>query len=260
MNNMSPAVEVRDLVKEYPDGHRALHGVDLTVEPGQSVALVGSNGAGKSTMLRCLVRLQEPTSGRITIQSVDVTATPRRKLPTVRKDVGFIFQHFNLVERVSAYRNVINGAIARRGARCIMPAFAPQDVRDEAMENLERVGLADLAGQRVDTLSGGQRQRVAIARSLMQRPTLLLADEPVASLDPEAGRSVMELLREIATERGITVIAALHQIDFALSYTQRIVGLRNGRIELDEYAAHLSSADLSSFYRTQEVHPVRAAS
>lgn len=257
---MSQAVQVRGLVKEFPGGHRALHGVDLTVEQGQLVALVGSNGAGKSTMLRCLVRLQEPTEGTVMIQSKDVTAVPRRKLNAVRQDVGFIFQHFNLVERVSAFRNVVNGAIARRGMRCIMPATAPKDVRREALENLQRVGLADLAQQRVDTLSGGQRQRVAIARTLMQRPQLLLADEPVASLDPEPGRAVMELLQEIAVERGITVIAALHQIEFALDYTHRIIGLRNGQIELDEPAADLSSADLAGFYRPQDRQPVEAAS
>lgn len=257
---MSPAVQVRGLGKVFPDGHRALRGVDLTVEQGQLVALVGSNGAGKSTMLRCLVRLEEPTEGKIEIHSRDVTDIPRRKLTEVRQDVGFIFQHFNLVERVSAFRNVTNGAIARRGMRCIMPATAPKDVRDDAMENLERVGLADLAHQRVDTLSGGQRQRVAIARTLMQRPQLLLADEPVASLDPEAGRAVMDLLREIAIERGIAVIAALHQIDFALDYTHRIIGLRNGQIELDASAADLSFTDLAGFYRTGERQPVEAAS
>lgn len=256
---MSYAVDVRGLVKEFPDGHRALHGVDLAVEHGQLVALVGANGAGKSTMLRCLVRLQEPTEGTVLIESKDVTAVPRRKLSAVRRDVGFIFQHFNLVERVSAFHNVVNGAIARRGMRCIMPATAPMDVRQEALENLERVGLADLAQQRVDTLSGGQRQRVAIARSLMQRPQLLLADEPVASLDPEAGRAVMELLQEIAVERGITVIAALHQIEFALDYTHRIIGLRNGRVELDAAASELSTADLAGFYRPQDRQPAEAA-
>lgn len=256
---MSHAVEVRGLVKEFPGGHRALQGVDMTVEQGQLVALVGSNGAGKSTMLRCLVRLQEPTEGTVLIQSKDVTAVSRRKLSAVRQEVGFIFQHFNLVERVSAFRNVVNGAIARRGMRCIMPATAPKDIRQEALENLERVGLADLAGQRVDTLSGGQRQRVAIARSLMQRPQLLLADEPVASLDPEAGRAVMELLQQIAVERGITVIAALHQIEFALDYTHRIIGLRNGRIELDAPAADLTTTDLAGFYRPQDRQPVEAA-
>lgn len=257
---MSPAVQVWGLGKEFPDGHRALHGVDLTVEQGQLVALVGSNGAGKSTMLRCLVRLEEPTEGKIQIHSKDVTAIPRRKLTEVRRDVGFIFQHFNLVERVSAYRNVVNGAIARRGMRCILPATAPKDIRDEAIKNLKRVGLADLAEQRVDTLSGGQRQRVAIARSLMQRPQLLLADEPVASLDPQAGRAVMNLLQEIAIERGIAVIAALHQIDFALDYTHRIIGLRNGHIELDESAADLSSTDLSGFYHTHDRQPAEVAS
>ncbi|GAA4283298.1 phosphonate ABC transporter ATP-binding protein [Brevibacterium daeguense] len=245
---MSAAVQLEDLKMRFRNGHQALDGVDLTVEPGQLLALTGSNGAGKSTLLRCMVRLQEPTSGMVRIHEAEVTGASSRALRRIRQDVGFIFQNFNLVDRVSAFRNVTNGAIARHGSQCAVPALVPSRVRREAMDCLERVGLAHLADRRVDTLSGGQRQRVAIARSLMQRPRLILADEPVASLDPAAGTAVMELLRDISAERGITVIAALHQVDFALDYSERIIGLRAGRVELDESNDRLSAERLHELY------------
>jgi phosphonate transport system ATP-binding protein len=152
------------------------------------------------------------------------------------------------VERVSVFHNVVHGAIGREGSRCVVPAFCTRAVRAEAMECLDRVGLADLAGRRVDTLSGGQRQRVAVARMLMQKPRIVLADEPVASLDPSAGRDVMELLRSIAVERRLTVVAALHQLDFALTYTQRIVGLQAGRVVLDRSTADCGVEQLSAVY------------
>lgn len=245
---MSAAVEIRRLHKRYPNGHQALAGVDLTVETGQLVALVGSNGAGKSTLLRCLVRLQEPTEGTIRIHGEEITGVGSGALRRIRKDVGFIFQRFHLVHRLSAFRNVLNGAVAKHGTRCVVPALVPAQVREEAMECLARVGLADLAERRVDRLSGGQQQRVAIARSLMQQPTLILADEPVASLDPASGLAVMELLQDIATERGLTVVAALHQMDIARGYTQRIVGLKKGRIELDLPASETSTSELEKLF------------
>ena len=242
------AVDISGLVKAFPNGHRALDGVDLRVEPGESVALVGSNGAGKSTLLRCLVRLVEPTEGRMSIDGADVRAAGRSELRRIRADVGFVFQKYPLVSRVSAFHNVLHGAMGRQGARCLSPLSAPRDVRREAMECLDRVGLADLATQRAGTLSGGQQQRVAVARMLLQRPRLILADEPVASLDPVAGVEVMELLRDVATERGLTVIAALHQLDYAIRFTERIVGLHGGRLKLDRTSADCLAVDLVGIY------------
>lgn len=242
------AVDITGLVKAYPNGHRALDGVDLRVEAGESVALVGSNGAGKSTLLRCLVRLVEPTEGRISIDGTDVGAARRSELRRIRSEVGFVFQRYPLVARLSAYHNVLHGAMGRQGARCLSPLTAPGHVRREAMECLERVGLAELATQRAGTLSGGQQQRVAIARMLMQQPRLILADEPVASLDPVAGVEVMELLRDVAAERGLTVIAALHQLDYAIRFTGRIVGLRGGRLKLDRTSASCLETDLVGIY------------
>ena len=245
---MTAKIVVEGLSLRYPNGHEALRGVDLVVRSGELVALVGSNGAGKSSLLRCLVRLQEPTGGRAVTNGVDVRRAGTRQLRRLRQDVGFVFQRFNLVDRISVFHNVVHGAIGREGTRCVVPAFCTAAVRSEAMECLDRVGLAHLAGRRVDTLSGGQRQRVAIARTLMQKPRLVLADEPVASLDPAAGQDVMELLRSIAVERDLTVVAALHQVDFALTYTQRIVGLQDGRVTLDRPTAGCTAAQLSAVY------------
>ncbi|MFA5707480.1 phosphonate ABC transporter ATP-binding protein [Mycolicibacterium sp.] len=225
-----------------------LSGVDLTVRQGESVALVGTNGAGKSTLLRCLVRLVEPSAGTIRLGDVDVTAASRRTLRAVRRDVGFVFQRFHLVGRLSAFDNVVHGAMGRRGLRCAWPLLAVQEVRDEALQALERVGLADLADRRVESLSGGQQQRVAIARMLMQRPRLILADEPVASLDPASAISAMDLLRSIAADSGVTVIMAMHHVDLALRYSDRIVGLRGGAIELDQPSGSCDPAQLNAVY------------
>jgi phosphonate transport system ATP-binding protein len=243
------AIEVAGLTMEYRGGHRALDGIDLAITPGQVVALVGANGSGKSTLLRCMVRLIQPSSGRVDIGGTDITAAGRSELRLARARVGFVFQRFHLVPRLSAFRNVLHGAVGRQGHRCLWPVSAPEDIRREGIDCLRRVGLADQANRRVDTLSGGQQQRVAIARMLMQRPQVILADEPVASLDPVAGVGVMDLLRDVAAERGLTAIVALHQLDLALTYTERIVGLRAGRIALDRETAACEGSELDALYR-----------
>ncbi len=225
-----------------------LSGVDLTVPQGETVALVGTNGAGKSTLLRCLVRLVEPSAGTIQLGDVDVTGASRRTLRAVRRDVGFVFQRFHLVSRLSAFDNVVHGAMGRRGLRCAWPALAPRTVRDDAMAALRRVGLAAVAEQRVDALSGGQQQRVAIARMLMQRPRVILADEPVASLDPTSAIATMDLLRSIATEDGATVVMAMHHVELALRYSDRVIGLRGGTIEFDQPSRLCDPVRLNAVY------------
>jgi phosphonate transport system ATP-binding protein len=249
----SAAVRVKGLELTYPDGHRALDGVDLSVDAGEVVALVGANGSGKSTLLRCLVRLIEPTGGVVFIDGTDVTAAGRSALRRTRTRVGFVFQRFHLVPRLTAFQNVLHGAVGRHGPRCLWSLTAPNDVRDEAMECLRRVGLAHLAERRVDRLSGGQAQRVAIARMLLQQPRIILADEPVASLDPRAGLEVMDLLREVAAERDLTVIVALHQLDLALGWCERIVGLQSGRVALSRATDDCVRADLDALYQAAAV-------
>jgi phosphonate transport system ATP-binding protein len=243
------AIEVANLSVRYRRNTAvALSSVDLRVADGETVALIGTNGAGKSTLLRCLVRLIEPAEGAIIIGGVEVTGAPRRTLREIRQDVGFVFQRFHLLPRLTAFHNVVHGAMGRHGSRSAWPVTASTGVRRQAMDCLDRVGLAANAGRRVDTLSGGQQQRVAIARMLMQQPRVILADEPVASLDPASANSVMDLMCEIAAERGVTVIVALHQIDLALRYTDRVVGLRNGVVEFDGATRDCDPAQLASIY------------
>lgn len=248
-NARPAAIEVSNLHVRYRrDAAVALSGVDLRIPDGQRVALIGTNGAGKSTLLRCLVRLIEPAEGAITVSGVEVTGASRRTLREVRREVGFVFQRFHLIPRLSAFHNVVHGAMGRHGSRCAWPITASSTVRVQAMECLDRVGLARYADRRIDTLSGGQQQRVAIARMLIQRPRVILADEPVASLDPASAHSVMELICAIAAERSVTVIVALHQIDLALRYSDRIVGLRSGVLELDRGTEHCDATELHAIY------------
>lgn len=243
------AIEVTNLAVHYRRNTVvALSGVDLRVRHGETVALIGTNGAGKSTLLRCLVRLIEPTDGAITIDGTEVTGASRRKLREIRQDVGFVFQRFHLIPRLTSFHNVVHGAMGRHGSRCAWPVTAPGGVRRQAMECLDRVGLAAHANRRVDTLSGGQQQRVAIARMLMQQPRVILADEPVASLDPASANTVMDLLGTIAAERGVTVVVALHQIELALRYADRVVGLRNGVVEFDRLSRDCEAAQIDSIY------------
>ena len=243
------AIDVSNLSVRYRrNAAVALSSVDLRVPHGQTVALIGTNGAGKSTLLRCLVRLIEPVEGVIAIGGTEVTGASRRELRQIRQDVGFVFQRFHLIPRLTAFHNVVHGAMGRHGSRCAWPLTATGDVRIQAMECLDRVGLAQFADRRVETLSGGQQQRVAIARMLMQQPRVILADEPVASLDPASANSVMDLMCAIAAERGVTVIVALHQIELALRYADRVVGLRNGVVDFDRVARDCDAAQLDSIY------------
>jgi phosphonate transport system ATP-binding protein len=245
---MGARVESCGLSKSFPRSQRVLDQIDLVVEPGEIVALVGANGAGKSTLLRCLVRLLEPTSGRVHIGQAEVTRMSHGELRRLRSRVGFVFQRFHLVPRLDAFHNVLLGALGRSGPRGWWPVMATDRERAEAIACLDRVGLAAVAEQRADSLSGGQQQRVAIARMLMQKPEVVLADEPVASLDPAAGTAVMELLREIARERDLTVIAALHQLELARHYSDRLVGLRSGRLVLDHPTAEWRANAVAALY------------
>ncbi len=231
---LPPFITVESLVKQFPRGPRALQGVDLTIRRGEIVLLLGPNGSGKSTLLRCLNLLERPTSGRVRIDGLDLVTAPRADLRRCRRRIGVVFQRFNLVPGMSAFQNVLFGALGQAGLWRTTTCFAPDRLRRQAMACLDRVNLADKAAQRADTLSGGQQQRVAIARMLMQDPEIVLADEPIASLDPKAGRDVMDLLWSVAREHGLTMICTLHHLDLAREYGGRIVGLQQGRIVVDQ--------------------------
>jgi phosphonate transport system ATP-binding protein len=226
----------------------ALDRVSLTVRRGEIVVLLGLSGSGKSTLLRHLDALEIPTSGFVSVLGEEVPVLRGRRLRELRGQVGFIFQQFELVPSLTVLENVLTGALAElRGPRLGLWSY-PRSKKLRALQHLDRVGLLERAYQRADTLSGGQQQRVAIARALMQNPSILLADEPVASLDPESSDQVMSLIREIASEEGLTVICSLHQVDLAISWADRIVGLRHGAVVLDTPSAGLSKAEVMEIY------------
>ncbi len=228
------AVEVCDLVKTFDNGAvRALDGVSFAVPEGQLLVIIGLSGSGKSTLLRHLNGLHLPSEGSVTVLEQNVPNLNRTDLRNLRKEVGFVFQQFNIVGRLTCIENVLTGTLGRLKGPRIGASMYPKKLRKKAIEQLERVGLAERAWQRTDTLSGGQQQRVAIARTLMQKPKIVLADEPVASLDPEISGQVMDLLVQCCIEDNITVLCSLHQVDLALGWVDRLIGLRDGKIVLD---------------------------
>jgi phosphonate transport system ATP-binding protein len=244
------ALAVRGLVKTFRNGTvRVLDGVSLSVVHGERVALVGANGSGKSTLLRCALRLLEADAGTVAIDGRDLSALRGRELRAARRGVGFVFQKHNLVPRLSVLTNVLHGALARGlSFRAWRQSFAPAPERALALECLSQVGLSHLAARRAGELSGGQSQRVAVARALMQQPTMILADEPVASLDPVAGDEVMELFARLCREQGITLVFVSHHLDHALRYAERLVALRAGRIERDVATSSTSADELRGLY------------
>jgi phosphonate transport system ATP-binding protein len=243
----SPLISVSGVTKHF-GATRALHGVDLVVEPGEVVVLLGLSGSGKSTLLRHLDGLELPTEGTVEVLGQDVPSLAPARLRALRGQVAMIFQQFELVPSLTVLENVLTGALARlRWPRLGLWAY-PKALTLTALTHLDRVGLLDKAYQRADELSGGQQQRVAIARALMQNPKILLADEPVASLDPESADQVMKLIREIAADDGLTVVCSLHQVDLALGWGDRIVGLRHGEVVLDTATQGLGKAQVMEIY------------
>jgi phosphonate transport system ATP-binding protein len=228
-----PILSLKDITKVYASGTRALDGISLDIQEGEFVVLIGLSGSGKSTLLRCINRLVEPTSGAVIFEGVDVTKASGAQLRAVRRRIGMIFQQFNLVKRSSVFSNVLSG---RLGSRRLWRTIAGRPTREEvaaAFENLQRVGIVDKAYARADALSGGQQQRVGIARALMQNPVVMLADEPVASLDPATSHSVMKYLEEINKKDKITVICSLHFLSLARRYGTRVVALKGGKVAFD---------------------------
>jgi phosphonate transport system ATP-binding protein len=245
---VGPVLQVNGLVKSY-GGPTILQGVTFAAHAGVSLAVIGANGSGKSTLLKCLIRLTDPTSGAIRMLGQDVGGLNARDLRRFRARVGVVWQKHNLVPRISALSNVLHGVQSRSsGPRTWWHWAATAEVRAEAMACLARVGLADKALQRVDSLSGGQQQRVAIARMLMQRPEIVLADEPDASLDPQSGEDVMRLLSDLARQDGLTLIVISHRLEHTMEFSDRIIGLAGGQITLDVATADADAAQLRRFF------------
>ncbi|WP_230374408.1 phosphonate ABC transporter ATP-binding protein [Pontivivens ytuae] len=237
-----------DNVSRHFGETKAVDRVSLDVQPGQFVGVIGRSGAGKSTMLRLINRLIEPTDGRILFGETEVSALRGRALRAWRRDCAMIFQQFNLVERLDVLTNVLIGRLAERGFLSSMAMHFTDAERTMAIEALDRFDLAPQALQRAGTLSGGQQQRVAIAKALVQQPRIMLADEPIASLDPANATLVMDGLRDINRDEGITVLVNLHTLDTARAYCDRIVAMRGGRIFFDGVAAQLTDDVVRDIY------------
>lgn len=240
-------LRVEHLTKVYENGTVALEDVTFEVPDGQFLAVIGLSGSGKSTLLRCINRLIEPTEGRIVWNGIDITAASQEDLRRIRRRIGMVFQHFNLVHRSKVITNVLAGRLGYTNpALSIINRFSPHDVT-KALSTLERVGLRDKAYARADELSGGQQQRVGIARALMQDPEMILADEPVASLDPVLAHSIMQYLEQIQSE-GVTVLCSLHFLDLVHRYADRAIALNEGRLVFDGLPQDIDDAKFKEIY------------
>jgi phosphonate transport system ATP-binding protein len=243
---------IESLDKKYPTGDRALKSVSLSVQTGEVIGLIGPSGAGKSSLIRCVNRLIEPSGGSITLNGKNILAMGQHQLRLARREIGMIFQEFALVERLTVMENLLSGRLGYTGFWASwFRRFNQADIA-RAFELLDRVGLSGMHNKRADELSGGQRQRVGIARALMQSPTLLLVDEPTASLDPKTSRQIMRLIIDLCRERGLAAIINIHDVVLATEYLPRIVGLRAGEIVFDGQSQSVDQTVLSRIYGEED--------
>jgi len=239
---------VENLTKVFPDGTVALRDVSFEVKDGEFLAVIGLSGSGKSTLLRCINRLIDPSQGRVEWDGMDVTAAQGKDLRRIRRQIGMIFQQFNLVRRSTVMTNVLSGRLGyAHPLLSLMHQFSAEDHR-RARTALERVGIAEKAGNRADQLSGGQQQRVGIARALMQEPRIMLADEPVASLDPVLAHSILQYLELLNRQDGITVLCSLHFLDLVHRYASRVIGLKAGELVFDGLPSELTAERFKEVY------------
>ncbi|MCI0476637.1 MAG: phosphonate ABC transporter ATP-binding protein [Anaerolineales bacterium] len=241
-------LKVEHLFKTYPNGTQALKDVSFQVEDGEFLAVIGLSGSGKSTLLRCINRLIEPTAGKVIWNNIDITAAPTSELRNIRRQIGMIFQQFNLVKRSPVMTNVLSGRLGYISPyQSLFDYFSPAD-RQRALDNLDQVGLSEKAYVRADSLSGGQQQRVGIARALMQEPKIILADEPVASLDPVLAHSILKYLEQLNKERGITVLCSLHFLDLVHRYATRAIALKDGEVVFQGLPKEIDDAQFKAIY------------
>lgn len=245
-----PILEVQHVSKTYGASTKALSDVSFTIEEGEFVSVIGPSGAGKSTLLRCINRLIDASSGVILFDGQDITHVTGKELRNVRTKTGMIFQHYNLVERLSVIENVLHGRLGQKSTISGMIGYYTEQEKKDAFEILDQLGLADQAYKRCDELSGGQKQRVGIARAIMQEPKLILCDEPIASLDPSSSKIIMDSLKEINRTRKITCLVNLHQVDVAVNYSERIIGITAGSIVYDGLSRNLSQNTIHQIYQS----------
>jgi len=245
-----PAVEVSSLAKAYGREQAVFSDVQLSVQPGERVALIGVNGSGKSTLLKCIIGLHASSAGTVTALGETFTGYPgvAQRL-RIRKKTGFVFQHHGLVKRLSVLSNVVHGMLGYPGSwRATVQTLAPSVWREDAMRALEAVALSDKAMHRADALSGGQQQRVAIARALIRKPVLIIADEPAASLDPAAGRDIMDVFSNLVRNEGITLLFTSHDMEHAVTYSDRIVALKHGGVFFDKPSSAVTDEMLAEVF------------
>lgn len=246
-------IEFKNVYKTYPNGFTALKNVNLNIEQGEFVAIIGLSGAGKSTILRCINRMHDIQQGTLTVDGVDVESLSGKALRRFRRKVGMIFQSFNLVSRSTVIKNVLTADVPDMPFWRVLFGIFTKEQKMRALESLDKVGILDKAYTRCDQLSGGQQQRVALARTLNQNPSIILADEPVASLDPVTARQVMSDFVRINKEYKITILLNIHHVDLALNYCDRVIGVRAGEIVFDGPASSITQEQLDEVYNSTAV-------
>ena len=247
-----PILEFQHVNKVYNNSTKALDDVSYSVEKGEFVSIIGPSGAGKSTILRCINRLIDATDGNIIYDGDDILSLGKRDLRRVRTKTGMIFQHYNLVDRLSVIENVLHGRLGQKSAISGMLGSYSETEKEKAFSILNELGLAEQAYKRCDALSGGQKQRVGIARAIMQEPKLILCDEPIASLDPKASKTIMDHLSQINQKQKITCIVNLHQVEVAMKYSQRILGVSSGKIVFDGTPEELTKKKIHEIYQSSD--------
>jgi len=253
----SEILNIKNLSKAYnKNENKALNQVSISINSGEFISVIGPSGAGKSTLLRCINRMVDATDGNIVFNGQNITNVKGKTLRKVRTNIGMVFQSYNLVNRLSVLENVLHGRLGYKSTVGGALGFYTEDEKKEAFDILDQLGLLKHAYKRCDELSGGQKQRVGIARALMQNPKLILCDEPIASLDPKSSRVIMDHLLEINKTRNITCIVNLHQVDFAVKYSERIIGINDGTIVYDGSAKTINDNLLSTIYKSGQEDPV----
>lgn len=241
-------MEINHLNKSYTKNSKVLKNVSFDIRKGELLSIIGPSGAGKSTLLRSINRMIEPTSGSIIFDDKDITKLRGRNLRKMRTDIGMIFQHYNLVDRLSVFENVLHGLLGYKNSLQGIFSLYSEKEKETALEIIRELGIVDHIYKRCDELSGGQKQRVGIARALIQDPKIILCDEPIASLDPRASMVIMEYLKRISRERGITVIVNLHQVDVAKKYSDRMIGLNDGEIVFNDVPDAMGQEVVTKIY------------
>ncbi|MBG9447236.1 phosphonate ABC transporter ATP-binding protein [Cytobacillus firmus] len=248
---MTALLEVNHLTKQFGKDSKALTDISFSVQEGEFVSIIGPSGAGKSTLLRCINRMIDATGGDIRFQDLHVMDLKKKELKQVRTKIGMIFQHYNLVNRLSVIENTLHGKLGTKSTLAGVLGLYSKEEKQQAIQILNVLGLNEMIYKRADQLSGGQKQRVGIARALIQNPRMLLCDEPIASLDPNSAKVIMDHLKKISATMGITVVVNLHQVDVAIKYSDRIIGINKGQAVYNGTAKGMTSEDIKRIYGSE---------